>query len=166
MNWFWSGFWPNLASTLIGVIVGLPIALWLNALAGRAATARRQSEDQTRLHDALKAVVAAQAHNQLRLQALRSALASAQALFDVGLDTAAWEAARDQIAPVLRNPELHRRIALHFGRLGTLSRLCSTYLDMVAGIASAIGGVEHTRDALRNHLLTMSEELLTEAKAL
>jgi hypothetical protein len=37
--------------------------------------------------------------------------------------------------------------------------LCFLYLDMATGVASALGGVEHTRDALRNHLSTRSSEL-------
>jgi len=89
-----------------------------------------------------------------------------KALFDVGIDTAAWEVSRDEIVPFLRNAALHRRIAFHFSRLNSLAHLCSLYLDMVAGIASALGGVEHTRDALRNYLIATSTEMIAQTNTL
>ncbi len=166
MNWFWSSFWPNLCSTLVGVILGVPTALWLNAQAGRTANARRETENRERLENGLRAIVAALSYNRERVKSCLATLTNNQALFDVGLDAGAWETSRDEITPVLSNPELHRRIALHFVRLATLNRLSSMYLDMVAGIASALGGVDQTRDALRLYLISISNELLNDSGAL
>jgi hypothetical protein len=163
---FWSSFWPNLASTIIGVVVGLPVALWLNRLSQRSADASRHDQEQEQLRHGLISVMDALAHNQKQLERLVSTLESNQAMFDVGLDVAAWEAARDQIVPVLRNPELQRRIAFHFSRLGTLTRLCSMYLDLVAGIGATVSGVEKTREALKNHLVAISNKLLSEAETM
>ncbi len=166
MNWFWSGFWPNLASTFVGVIVGVPIALWLNSLSGRAAGRARKAEEHARLRTGLLAVLAALAHNRGRLGALLDVLQKHEALFDVTLDTAAWEASRDEIVPFLRSADLHRRVAFHFDRLRSLARLCSLYLDMIAGVASALGGVEKTRGALRDHLIATSRELLAQTDSI
>ena len=33
MGFFWSSFWPSVAATLVGVIVGLPFALGINRYA-------------------------------------------------------------------------------------------------------------------------------------
>jgi hypothetical protein len=166
MNWFWSGFWPNLASTLVGVIVGVPIALWLNKLAGGAAERRQSAEQRARLRKGLQGLLAAFCHNRQRLQVLIETLTHDKAPFDPALDTAAWEASREEIVPCLQSPDLQRRIAFHFSRLSSVSRLCSVYLDLAAGVASAIGGVENTRSALRNHLVATAEELLAQTRQL
>jgi len=166
MNWFWLGFFPNLASTLIGVIVGLPIALWLNKLAGGAAERRRLSDRRATLRKGLCGLLAALAHNRQRLEVLIETLKQNKAPFETALDTAAWEASREEIVPYLESPDLQRRIAFHFGRLQTVTRLCSLYLDLAAGVASVIGGVENTRNALRNHLVGTSTELLAQIEQL
>ena len=166
LHWFWSGFWPNVAATLIGVVLGVPIALYLNTLAGRATHARTKEEGAVRLRNALSSLISSIAHNEAKLSSLQASLQQSRAVFDLGVDTAAWEATKSQVIENLENPDLYRRLALHHSNLQNLSRLCVMYLDMVAGIASAIGGVKGTRDSLRTYLLARSSELLAEAATL
>lgn len=122
MNWFWTGFWPNIAATFLGVIAGVPAALWLNRLSVQQANARLQAEEQRRLRVGLEAVLTACSHNQQRMEVLLS-MPVGQSPLDLELDTSAWEASKQQILPVLRDADLQCRIAFHFDRIKTLSRL-------------------------------------------
>jgi len=166
LHWFWSAFWPNVAATLIGVVLGVPIALYLNTLAGKAAHARAKKEGGVRLRNALLSLVSAVEHNEAKLSTLQSNLQQSRAVFELGVDTAAWEATKGQVTDNLDNPGLYRRLALHHSDLQNLSRLCVMYLDMVAGIASALGGVAVTRESLRSYLIARASQLLAEAASL
>jgi hypothetical protein len=167
-NWFWTAFWPNLASTFLGVLFGLPAALWLNKQAIRFAAKNSQKKDNERLHEALKMVVKALEHNQTQLQALYSAWEENKTYFEGDFDIAAWKVTKNQIVTLLGNPELQHQITFHFARLGTLSHLCSVYLDMVVGVTSAGRTVAQAqaRVILRDTLLVRSGLLLTEAEEL
>jgi hypothetical protein len=162
---FWASFWPNLASTIIGVVIGLPIAIWLNSRAEKRAAKERTIESQTLYRRAILAIVAGLAHNEKKLQALLDALANSNALFDLGLDVTVWDITKDQIVPLLHDPELARRIAFHFATLSTQSRLSNLYLDQFAGIAAALGGGEKTRDVLKAHLVVKAGLLLLESQS-
>lgn len=166
MDTFWSAFWPNLAATLVGVVLGVPIALWLNGLAGRGATRSREALERELLRNGLEVTESAISHNREQLKVLLDIIKKNQALFELKVDTAAWEASRDQVAPLLRRPDLHRRIAYHFLRMSQMARLTGLYLDMVAGVPAAVGGIEHSRAALRNHLTTSATELIADAEGL
>lgn len=166
LHWFWSAFWPNVAATLVGVVVGVPIALYLNSLAGKASHARAKADGAARLRNAVLSLSSALDHNELKISALKANLEQARAVFELGIDVAAWEATRSQVIENLDDPGLYRRLALYHSDLQNLSRLCVMYLDMVAGIASALGGVEGTRDALRNYLLARASQLLAESASL
>ena len=166
LNWFWSGFWPNLAATFAGIILGVPIALWLNRHMGGVAERNLRADESERLKNRLEVIRATLTHNRQKLLYLDQVLQQDSATFDVGLDLVAWEACRDEIIPFLKNPDLRRRIALYFGRLATVARLSALYLDQAVGVVSALGGVATTRTALKNHLLAFCQQLLTESEQL
>lgn len=160
---FWASFFPSVTATLIGVVLGLPTALWLNSQAGKSATTEQKWKDHVLLLAGLKLLLAAMMHNRERLLVHMQNLEKNMALFDLDLDTVAWDAVRDQIFPTLNNPSLHGKTALHFVRLLKSVKLSDSYLDMTAGIASAIGGVDHTKELLRKHLTNSSGGLFNEA---
>ncbi|MBF6989294.1 hypothetical protein [Cupriavidus sp. IK-TO18] len=165
MNWFWAGFWPNVAATFLGVIAGVPVALWLNRLSIRQANARLRAGELEHLRVGLEAVLTAFNHNRPRIRALLE-MPTDQFPLDLELDTSAWEVSRDQIVPVLREADLQRRIAYHFDRLQSLARLSALYLETVTGVTSALSGIEQKRAFLRQYIVSMSRDLLDEADAI
>lgn len=166
LNWFWDAFWPNVAATIVGVVIGGPIALYTNALAQRWAHARAKEDGTVRLRSALSVLVSAIEYNDTKLTILQLRLHQSSAVFELGVDTAAWEAIKEQVVENLSDPDLYRRLALHHSDLQSLSRLCVLYLDMVAGMASVFGGVEGTRESLRGFLLKRTKQLREQAASL
>lgn len=166
MNSFWSSFCPNIVSTVVGIVIGVPIALWINSQAASVGERTRVEQERERLQRGLTVVLAAIDFNRERLQEFNAVLPNDQVPFDVGLDVSAWDVSRDEIVPFLKNPDLQRRLAYHFSQFGTLARLSTLYLDQVVGVASALQGADRTRTALRNHLLKKIHELLDESQRL
>lgn len=163
-NWFWVGFWPNLAATLAGVIFGVPIALWLNRWSEQASSRSRHADEAERLRVGLLVVRAALEHNRTRLISLVQSLENNRVSFDTTLDIAAWDASRDEIFPFLRSPRLHHRVAFHFGRLASLQRLFCLYFDLTAGAGAAMTGggvdVDVRNQQLRTSLIATTKDAL------
>lgn len=166
VNSFLPAFWPDLVATVIGVVVGLPFAVWLTRHSVRVQDEARRREDRARLVAALQTVVAALKFNTTRLNLFQSQLSNKRAPFDVALDTSAWEAVRDEVIPFLRVPDLQRRSAYYFARLVSVGTLSRIYLDQVAGIGSALGGIEGTSENLRGFLIATCQELITTGEQL
>jgi hypothetical protein len=78
------------------------------------------------------------------------------------LDISAWDAVKEDIIEHLHDPNLMKRIAYNFSRLTTMANFNTMYLDFSAGIGSALGGVERTRDALKSHLISEATFLFTD----
>ena len=123
-------------------------------------------KDRERLRVGLEVLAAAVAQNRDCLVRHLAALSKQAALFELDLDTSAWDATQDQVVPTLNNPALHRRISAHFAQLRSLEKLSFYYLDLLAGIGGAMGGSEHTRDALKTHLLGRAGGLFNAASEL
>lgn len=156
---FWTDFWPNFTSTILGLILGLPLGLWTNRKIVISQDTQRQKEEEQRLKTALQIILEALTENNTRLHATIATINSSRVQFDIELDISAWDAVKDDITLHLHDPDLKKRIAYHFSRLTTMAKLNSMYLDFSAGIGSTLGGVEKTRESLKNHLLTTADFL-------
>src|SRR5947208_9315445 len=120
MDAFFSAFWPNAAATLVGVILGLPVALWVNRLAVKgAARAARENQIQ-RVDHALQVLVSAMEANRNLLQEYAEILAASRLRWRLAVDTSAWDAIKEDFVAELTDPALRRRIAFHFSQLSIL----------------------------------------------
>ena len=150
---FWSDFFPNFASTVLGLILGLPIALWTNRQMSNAQDNQKQKELEVKLKDALRIIRATLAENQNRIQTTISTVNNNLVQFDIELDISAWDAVKEDIVNNLHDSGLKKKIAYHFSRLNSVTKLNSLYLDRTTGIASALGGAGATNAVLKNYLL-------------
>jgi hypothetical protein len=163
---FAQAFWPSTAATLVGLIVGLPVALALNR-AWLSHTSRPQrAENERRLRDALHVLAAALNDNTERLVVLQEKLRNRLCPFDSGLDIASWEVVKPAVLQHLPDPRLQSRLARHFAELASVSRLTAQYLGYVAGAEAALGGIEAAREKLAVHLLAEAERLEQAAREL
>lgn len=165
MNDFWNAFWPNFASTAVGVVSGLPAALWLNRQAIAHGEGVRTSADRHRLAQALSVVAEAIRHNSSNLDNLLKILGDNQALFDISLDTSAWEAVRADFSSEIE-PGVRRRLAFHFQRLETLVTLNDLYLSFIIGTNASMSSAEGTKEKLGPLLATLATEQRNEGLAL
>ena len=159
---FWTNFWPNFASTLFGLLLGLPLALWTNRIITSLQDRQNQKDKSQRLNNALQIIKATLTENQTRLSITVSALNNGEVQLDTQLDVSAWDAVKDDLSEYLHDPDLKKRIAYHFSRLNTMSKLNSMYLDLSVGIGSALTGNEQTKLALKNNLLRTASFLMVD----
>lgn len=166
MDAFLLAFWPNFAATVAGVVIGVPIALWLNARGGKAVDQKRMADERLRLRRGLDAVVLSLKHNESLLGELIASVKNKHDVYDTGLNLSAWEACHEQIVPYLKDAELSRRIAYHFERLAGVARLVAIYLNLGVGVASAVGGSQKTRETLAANIANLANLLITDAESL
>ena len=164
MTGFWEAFWPNFASTLIGLLLGLPFALWTDRQITARSERRQRKEERNRLANSLDTLSRALSFNRERLKCLVQSLSNNRAPFDPALDYSAWDAVKSEIIQHLHNPTLQQRIAYHFSRMEAVTKLSDLYLNYVAGIGATIGGSEQMRDSLRGYLLNTLQQLDIESE--
>jgi len=166
MENFLLAFWPNFAATFIGILFGVPIALYLNTRSSKEANKNRLDDELVQLTHGLDAVVLSLNHNEPLLIKLITNVKNKQLIYDTSLNLSAWEACREMIVPYLNDAELSRLIAYHFERLASIARLASMHLDWEVGIASAVGGSEKTRAALATNIELSANLLIADTVAL
>jgi hypothetical protein len=163
---FWSNFWPGMASTIVGVVIGVPIALWLAHYGALIQEPARQAEERARLQRGLQSLATAVRHNTERLRHLSETLQKDQVPFDVGLDVSAWEVSKQEITPFLQDADMQRRIAYHFTRTESLRRLAALLLDQYVGVTSVLVNAPQNRQALRNRMQSETDNLYREPEGL
>ncbi len=163
---FWSNFWPGLVSTVIGILVGVPIALYLTHYGVSIQEKAHQADERVRMHRGLESLAVAVRENAKILQHLSESVRENRVPFDVALDVTAWDVSKQEIIPFLHDAEMQRRIAHHFTRTESARRLFLLLLDQYVGVASALTGSVQFRKDLRSHLQREAENLSREADRL
>ena len=166
MDAFFLAFWPNLAATIAGVTLGLPIALWVSrlTLAGAERSAR-QSQAQ-RVDHALQVLVSAMKSNNAILRDYGEVLATEHMRWQLSLDTSAWDAIQADFIAEMTDPALRREIAFHFSQLKALTSLNYEYLQFNFGTNASMSGAGETRKSLGGNLRTMCNDLSGQAERL
>jgi hypothetical protein len=120
---FWDAFWPNLASTLVGAAIGVPVGLFINRQAVRFTERRALLAENKLLQRTLTALDAAlQCNYEVFSLLVDKKKREAQRLVKP-LDTGTWDAVRSLIPASFRDPELLRRLAYHWVQLGQVTAM-------------------------------------------
>lgn len=166
MEEFWTSFWPNLASTVIGIIIGFPVAVWLNKLALSHAATKQAESDKADLHRTLNAIGDSIDHNIEKLNHLLQSVGSGQFLLDTSFDTASWQAYNAQLARLNSDIDLNKQLISYNERIVNLSsinsKLCSNYL----GLESSLSGADKVRQFLRGHIMSEAAKLTQESTSI
>lgn len=164
MEEFWISFWPNLASTVIGIIIGFPVAIWLNKLALSHSVKKQQEADKVDLHRTLNALGGSIDHNKEKLWSLLQTVSGGRFLIDTDFDTASWQAYNAQLSRLNNNIELNKQLISYHERIVNLtainSKLCSNYL----GIESSLSSADKVREYFRSHIITEASKLAQESE--
>jgi hypothetical protein len=166
MDAFLTAFWPNLAATLVGVALGLPIAMWVNRLALRGAERTAQKSQAQRVDHALQVLISAMQANAVLLREYAELLAAGKVKWRLALDVSAWEAIKGDFIAELTDPALRQEVAFHFSQLTVLGALNQEYLGFGFGTNASMSGADATRTSIGQNLKTMCNELSARADAL
>jgi len=158
---FWAGFWPNLAATLLGVIVGLPCALWINRKSESRRRERDAEQEREDLVVSLRAVLDAIDRNRGYL-GVAAQLQVGHYLVQRDLDFSTWEVVGTRTVAMLRSAGNSRMIARHFERLKELDGLIVRLLDTYVGPSAALIQINIPREAIRVHINSLADLLFRE----
>ena len=161
---FWTNFWPNFASTLCGIVIGLPFALWTNRQAISGQIKRQKEADKVRLDNALNIIKQTLAENCVRLRTTKSIFETNKFQFETEYDTSTWDALKNDIVLFLNNLQLQKRIAYNFTMLISFVATHRLYLEQNFGVAIAIRALEPNKQAFKNHILRMIDFLLSDSE--
>jgi hypothetical protein len=163
---FWTDFWPNFVSTLIGVGLGVPVALQLNRLNVTHADRVRVAAETARVLEALTSMRRSLEGNLSRLQALLKERERGGLSYPLTLDVSTWDVLGVQLAGTIKDPVLLSRLAHHYDRLEQLRRLNERLFDVVAGVASTLTSAETVKQALANEYTNEARELKVDCEGL
>jgi hypothetical protein len=159
-------FLANLAATLIAVVLGIPLALWLNGEASHQADSARRRAERHEIDYALDELGSAIAENVPRLKRLIEILDRNEVLFDLGLDAETWDAVQRSLTAEWRDTALRRQLAYYFNRLNAVSRLNERYIDVSVGVSSTLTNRNVIRATLQSTMHAAARQLVAEAVAL
>jgi hypothetical protein len=167
---FWDAFWPNLASTLVGAALGVPVGLLINRQAVRFTERRSLLAENKLLQRTLSSLYAALECNDEVLSLLvDKKKREAQGLVKP-LDTGTWDAVRTLLPSSFRDPELLRRLAYHWVQLGQVTAMHHMILQQQLAASShshppILLAMQNECDQWLKNLRTDSEELRRDLRA-
>lgn len=159
---FLDAFWPELAATFVGVMLGVPAALWLQRRAEGAAAARREVADTNRRGAIATILRDSIGWNRTVLGAGIAAM-SVPSLHDWELDNTGWPVVRDEVVSLVTDPGDRALIAAWFGGLDQLMRTIDLLAQIHPGSQQA-GLLRRLTAARAQHLertIPMVDDVLT-----
>jgi hypothetical protein len=123
MSAFFDAFWPNLAATLVGIVLGVPVALALNQ---RVLTHQRRlqiSDMNAQVGDAIDVLVSACKYNSGVLDTICSEALDGRVMHSPDLRITTWESVGPILCNNSLNPELLQALSHHWLRLHRLQAL-------------------------------------------
>lgn len=119
---FWSDFLPNFAATLTGILLGIPVALWLAGKEARSHASSRRDElkaRRTEVSELLRNVLRA---NAIELRRVHQIILDQESVTDLRLQLEVWRVLRSDVMEVFDSRELRAGLATHFEAVETLAR--------------------------------------------
>jgi hypothetical protein len=123
MTGFFEAFWPNLTATMLGVVLGLPIALYLNRRLLEHQGRLRAAEAHQRLNDAIDVLVGACQYNIGVLDKIKELAVSARVMRNPDLRVTTWDAVGAILSKNCNEPDMLQLLSHHWLRLHRLEQL-------------------------------------------
>jgi hypothetical protein len=152
MTWeaFWIAFLPAVAAALVAVVVGIPVALWIDRVVRNLHYREIAQRDAVRLAQLSSSLSEAINRNITALQQIAN-LPAPSALYVSGLDVSLWDVWKGDVVQLLPDPVLRGDLAIFFNHLDVIERLNDQLLRLHTSAAAALMGSEKTREQV--HLL-------------
>jgi hypothetical protein len=162
MEEFLTAFWPNLAATVLGIAIGVPIALWLNRIAVGAARREELSAEKTQLLNACDVIEGILNFNNGVIIQYITELNSDQARWLLDLNTTTWGAVSADFSSNLTPPALRSRMSHQFGRVATLVWMNEQYLGFVFSINASMSNAAIAKANLLTNMIGLCNTLVVD----
>lgn len=123
MGEFFQAFWPNFCATVLGVILGLPVAVYVNRNLTIGQRAHEAREQRRRRDDAIDVLVRSCEYNVRVLDNMKSLALQGRVMRNADLQVTTWDAVGAVLTPLCSEPALLQQISHHWLRLHRLEKL-------------------------------------------
>lgn len=123
MSQFLAAFFPNLASTLLGIVLGVPVALYLNNRLMHEQKRYATGERVRRLDEAVKVLAGACQYNVRVLENMAKLALEGKVLRNPDLRLTTWDAVGAILTRISSDSDLLQTLSHHWLRLQRLERL-------------------------------------------
>ncbi|MDA8325457.1 MAG: hypothetical protein M0033_04495 [Nitrospiraceae bacterium] len=120
---FWAAFLPNLVATILGVVLGLPVALYVNRRLTERQRALDRAERTKRRDDSASVLIAACEYNMKVLDRVKELALEGKALRNPDLRSTTWDIVNHMFSPLCPDPVLLQKLSHHWLRLQRLEQL-------------------------------------------
>jgi len=139
MSAFFDAFWPNLAATLLGVVFGIPIALFINRRFFEHQRKFESDQAARRLGDAIAVLIGACRYNVKILDSMCEASLIGHVMHSPDLRLTTWDAVGSVLTNSCADPDLLQMLSHHWLRLRRIQSLSDEiFAREVAGALPAI----------------------------
>lgn len=123
MTTFWEAFLPNLAATILGVVLGLPAALYVNRRLTESQRTLQQAEKIRLRGDFANVLSSSCEYNMKVLNRMAELSLNGNALRNPDLRLTTWDVVNHMFTPLCSDPVLLQKLSHHWLRLRRLEQL-------------------------------------------
>jgi hypothetical protein len=123
MEAFFEAFWPNLAATLIGIVLGVPIALGLNERVLERQRKIQAADDRRKLKHVVDVLIDACRYNMRVLDTMGDMAENGHVMHSPDLRITTWDAVGPTLSAGSSSPELLQMLSHHWLRLRRIQTL-------------------------------------------
>jgi hypothetical protein len=164
---FAEGFWPQLAATFIGVVAGIPAAVFVNRKLGERSERDRLEFDRTRLQNILVQLQRSLARNAEIIPQVVERIGAGSVYVVTHFDVARWSLISDQASRLIADPVLVGDLAEVYAQVQRLNDAVNLHRDVFIGLrtSSLPAGANHEREQLLTHVAGLIPELASDLAA-
>lgn len=129
MQSFWLEFWPSFAATVLGVVIGIPCALWTNRWIVSVAERKRLAIDDAERNALVETILGALKETGAGLTEVRN-LSPGNRTGPRLLDSGTWDALKRRLQRNLGPPDLIRRLAFYWLQLCRFNQFHRNILEL------------------------------------
>jgi len=130
---FIKDFLPNFAATVIGVVLGLPVAIHVNKRFNRFQRILDRKESVKKLNDVVQVLSQSLRYNKIILGSISKLCMSAQVMRYPDLQLTTWEAVGNIFSSLCPDPEVIQLLSHHWLRLNRLNLMNKEMFDRTVG---------------------------------
>lgn len=152
---------PNLISTIIGVVIGVPFAFFVNRKIIEYQELKNSNKDIELLKESLLILEETFDYDKGMLKKAIDDLNNNKAIFDFDVNIICWDIIKPTILKVIKDKDLKISLSVSFERLQIIKNLLDLYFNYSVGLESDNKNKDKLNVALKNHLIKSMSDVIS-----
>lgn len=136
MSVFLSEFLPGFSATVLGIVLGFPVALYVNYRLTVFQNGQEKAREFRLRADLVGVIVRSLAYNETILERMAELSAEEMAMRNPDLQLTTWEIIGHSFSNLCREPELLQLLSHHWLRLQKLDQMNKEMFDRAVGVTA------------------------------